>query len=190
MKTQINEQVIIRLAKPEDKYAIIEIQYKALKVLSAKDYNPKQLKALLKSKSIARKSPETIFIAEINQRTVGFASLLQPPNTIGAVFVHPKFARKNIGTKLLQHLEQEAIKNEVPILWVCSSLTGHGFYRANGYQSIRKTTFPLYSTYIPCIQMKKRLLPVSKDEIVKEFSQFLTMTLISIAIIFLSSLKN
>ena len=116
MKSQINQKIIISLAKPEDKYEIIKIQYNALKVLSAKDYSSKQLSALLKSKSIARKSAETIFIAEINSQVIGFASLLHPPNTIGAVFVNPNFTRKNVGTSLLKRLEQEATENNIAIL--------------------------------------------------------------------------
>lgn len=93
MTSQINKNVnvIIRLAQPTDRNAIVKIQYNAIKVLAAKDYTPQQLKALLKSKSTPRKSPETIFIAEINREPVGFASLLYPPNTIGAVFVDRRF---------------------------------------------------------------------------------------------------
>ena len=184
MKSQINEQVTIRLAQPEDKYQIIEIQYNALKIIAAKDYNHQQLNALLKSKSIPRKSPETIFIAEINGQAVGFASLLHPPHTIGAIFVSPNFMRRKIGTLLIRRLEQEAIEQKVPILWVYSSLTGYNFYQANGYQTIYETAFPLYSHYIPCIRMKKRLLPVSQDELLQEISQLLLFITLVLLIIF------
>ena len=172
MKSQINKKVIIRPVKPEDKDDIVKIQYDALKIIAAKDYRPKQLNALLKSKSVPRKSPETIFMAEISGQPVGFASLLDPPNTIGAVFVHPNFARRSVGTLLLKRIEQEAIANRISVLWVHSSLTGHAFYKANGYQTIREICIPLYSTYIPCMLMKKRLLPIDKQEIIMELSQF------------------
>ncbi len=184
MKPQINQRVTIRPAKPEDEDKIVEIQYNAIKIIAAKDYSHKQLNALLKSKSIPRKSPETVFIAEINGQPVGFASLLSPPNIISAVFVDPNFIRRNIGTLLIHRLEKEAIKNKVPILWVYSSLTGYSFYRANGYQTIRKAYLPLYSTYIPCIQMKKRLLTITSNEIRKELYQFIAATAIAIAIVY------
>lgn len=175
MKKQVNDRITIRLARPQDEYTIVKIQFNAFKVLAIKDYNSKQLNALLKSKSKPRKSREIILIAEIDQQPVGFASLLHPFNMIGAVFVSPNFARKGIGSKLLQSLEQEAIKYNVPILWVCSSLTGYSFYQANGYRTVRKTVLPLYSTYIPCIQMKKRLLSVTKKEILQEVYQLLVI---------------
>ena len=184
MKSKINQKVVIRLAKPEDKYKIVKIQYSALRITAAKDYNHRQIQALLKSKSTFRQSPETIFVAEIDGHPVGFASLLHPPNTIGAVFVSPQFTRRNIGTLLIQTLEQEAIKNKISVLWVCSSLTGYSFYKANGYQTISKTVFPLYSTYIPCIQMKKRLLPATTDEAIKEICQLIIAIIIVILITF------
>ena len=191
MKQQLHYKVTIRLAEPKDKYDIVKIQFYALKVLAAKDYNSEQLNALLRSKSTPRQSWETIFVAEIEQKVVGFASLLYPFNTIGAVFVDPLFVRRNIGTQLIERLEEEAIAYKVPVLWVYSSLTGYSFYQANGYQTIKKTTLPLYSTYIPCVRMKKRLLPVSKSEIFYEISQLLAVTILTAgAISFFSIMIN
>ena len=172
MKLQIDDLVKVRLAKPQDRDDIIRIQLSALKILAAKDYNQEQLDALLKSKSMPRNSDEMIFIAEIDGRSIGFASLLYPFNTIGAMFVDPDFARRGVGSKLLQILEQEAMGHKVSILWVCSSLTGHPLYLANGYRTLRSTVFPLYSTYIPCKQMKKRILPLTPKEVFDEMSQF------------------
>lgn len=183
MELPIEQKVIIRPAKPEDKYIIVEIQYRALKTLVAKDYSYRQLNALLRSKSTPRKSPEIIFVAEINGQPVGFASLLHPFNTIGAIFVDPNYIRRNIGTLLIKRIELEAIANKIPVLWVYSSLTGYDFYRANGYQTIGKAFLPLYSTYIPCVRMKKRLLTVSQNEILSEIYQFVTAIIIAIALI-------
>lgn len=183
MKLPIEQKVVIRPAKPEDKYIIVEIQYRALKTLGAKDYSYRQLKALLRSKSTPRKSPEIIFVAEVDGQPVGFASLLNPFKTIGAIFVDPNFIRRNIGTLLIKRIEQEAIANQISVLWVYSSLTGYDFYRANGYQTIYKAFLPLYSTYIPCMRMKKRLLAVSKNEVRSEIYQFVTAIIIAIALI-------
>lgn len=185
MQQPIDEKIIIRLAKPEDRDIIVDIQFNAIKTLSAKDYNYRQLNALLRSKSFYRKAKEITFVAEINQKVVGFASLLYPFNTIGAIFVDPNFARRKIGTKLLQRLEQEAITNRIPILWVSSSLTGYPFYRANGYRTIIKTNFPLYSTYIPFIQMKKRLLLVTREERLREAYQFFAVFVVTTLIVLL-----
>ncbi|WP_026102554.1 GNAT family N-acetyltransferase [Pleurocapsa sp. PCC 7319] len=185
MHQPISEDIIIRLAKPEDSEIIVDIQYNAIRIISAKDYNYRQLNALLRSKSFQRKSKEIIFVAEINHQVVGFASLIYPFNTVGGIFVSPAFARKGVGTKLLQRLEQEVIANNIPILWVSSSLTGYPFYQANGYRTIVRTNFPLYSTYIPVVQMKKRLLSVTRKEIFREVYQFFAVIAMTTIITFL-----
>ena len=182
MQQPISEDIIIRLAKPEDAEVIVDIQYNAIRILSAKDYNCRQLNALLRSKSFQRKSKEIIFVAEVNHQVVGFASLIYPFNTVGGIFVSPVFARKGVGTKLLQRLEQEAIANNIPVLWVSSSLTGYPFYQANSYRTIVRTNFPLYSTYIPVIQMKKRLLSTTRQEIFREIYQFFAVIAMTILI--------
>ena len=183
MKLQIDDVVRIRLAKSQDRDDIVRIQLNAFKVLAAKDYDREQLEALIQSKSTPRDSNEIIFIAEIDGQPVGFAALIYPFNTINAVFVDPDFARRGVGSKLLQTLEREAVKHNVPILWVCSSLTGHNFYRANGYRTLRTTVFPLYSTYIPCRQMKKRILPITLKEVFDEVSQLLMAMGVAILLI-------
>lgn len=183
MKLHIDDIVGVRLAKPQDQAEIIKIQLDAFKFLGAKDYNEEQLEALIASKKLPRNSDEIIFIAEIDRQIVGFASLLSSFNTIGAVFVDPNFARQGVGSRLLNNIEQEARKHRVPVLWVCSSLTGHYFYRANGYRTLRTTVLPLDNTYIPCKQMKKRILPVTSREVFDEISQLLMAMAVMILVI-------
>jgi len=183
MKLHIDNVVDVRLAKPQDQKKIIKIQLDALKFLAAKDYNEEQLEALLANKRMPRNSDEIIFIAEIDGKVVGFASLLSSFNTIGAVFVDPNFVRKGVGSRLLVKIEQEARRHGVPILWVCSSLTGYNFYKANGYRTLLTTVLPLDSTYIPCKQMKKRILPVTTREIFDEVSQLLMVMTVMILVV-------
>lgn len=183
MKLHVDNLVNVRRAKLQDQAEIIQIQLDALQFLAAKDYNQEQIDALLTSKKTPRGSDEIIFIAEIDKKVVGFASLLSSFNTIGAVFVDPDFVRRGIGSKLLANIEQEARKHGVPILWVCSSLTGYHFYKANEYRTLSTTVVPLDSTYIPCKQMKKRILPVTTKEIFDEISQLLMAMVVMILVV-------
>ena len=165
MMQQKDGKVIIRLAQPQDSAQIVKLQLDSIKTLSAQDYSPSQLQALLDSKSCPRPWDETILVAEIDRQIAGFASLLKGLNVIGAVFVHPNFVRRGIGTKLLKSVEQKAIRNKIKILWVCSSLNAHGFYLANGYKTIQKVNIRHdFLVPVPCIQMKKSLA----DSICKE----------------------
>lgn len=183
MKLHIDDVVDVRLAKPQDQAQIIKIQLDALQLITAMDYNEEQLEALLESKKMPRGSDEIIFIAEIDRQIVGFASLLDSFNTIGAVFVDPNFIRRGVGSRLLIKIEQEARKHGVPVLWVCSSITACNFYQANGYRTLRTTFLPLGSTYIPCKQMRKRILPVTTREVFDEISQLLMAMVVMILVI-------
>ena len=164
MKISNHQKLLIRLATPRDSQPIVQLQYDSLRFLAADDYTPRQLEALLASKSCPRVWDETIFIAEINRKIVGFASISNYINIVNAVFVKPNFARCGIGTQLLLTIEQEAVKNNLKELKVCSSLTGHAFYLANGYKTLGKTAISVDSISIPCINMKKRLLFKTKIE--------------------------
>ena len=188
---QRSGSILIRRATPEDEPDIIRIQCRAISVLGTKDYNPKQIKALLRSKSKPRFASEIILVAEIAGSIVAIAAMLSSSNVISAVFVEPNFTRRGIGSLLLQHLERESVNNKVPVLWVSSSLTGQNFYRVNGYSEVEKINFVLGSSYIPCMRMKKRLLPISKQEITDELIQLLmAMILICFIVISLQALTE
>ena len=165
MMQQKDRKVVIRLARPQDSDNIVKLQLDSIKTLSANDYSPSQLQALLDTKSCPRPWDETILVAEIDRQIAGFASLLKGLNVIGAVFVHPNCVRRGIGTKLLQSVEKKAIQNKIKILWVCSSLNAHAFYLANGYQTIQKVNIRhKFVVPIPCIQMKKNLSYLAHKE--------------------------
>jgi putative acetyltransferase len=157
---------IIRSANSNDISQIIAVQLKSLEVLAAQDYQPHQLQVLLASKKCKRGRFEIIFVAAIEQQIIGFAALDRFTNSLTGLFIDPEYTRQGIGTKLLQRIEQEAIKFKIPILWVCASLTGYPFYLANSYQELGKIGINLHGVTIPCIQMKKRLLtPTVKQQI-------------------------
>ena len=158
------QNFMIRVANQRDMPQIIDTQLKSLAILANRDYYPHQLQALLASKNCQRPRLEIIFVAEIEQKIVGFAALDPKTNSLAGLFVNPDYTRQGIGTKLIQTIEQEAINLKIPILWVCASLTGYPFYLANKYQDLGKTHILLGCTVIPCIQMRKRLLTPTKIE--------------------------
>ena len=190
MKQQ-SDSIWIRRATSEDEPEIIRIQCKAISILTTGDYNPQQIKALLRSKSKPRSASEIVWVAEIAGSIIGFAATFGSLNIISAVFVEPNFTRRGIGSLLLQHLEREAINHKIPVLWVSSSLTGQNFYRANGYFKIARIYLVLGFSYIPCIHMKKRLLPMTKQEFTAELTQLLrAVILIYFVVISLQTLAE
>ncbi|MEM9275609.1 MAG: GNAT family N-acetyltransferase [Cyanobacteria bacterium P01_F01_bin.143] len=154
-----NQKISIRVAQPEDSDAIVQLQLISIKTLCVEDYSPEQLQALLHSKNRHRYWDENIFIAEIGQLIVGFAALQKYNYVITAMFVHPQYIRRKIGTKLLRHIEQIARKKRVKKLLVYSSLTGQKFYVRNGFTPICQYNILLQQRVVfPSVKMSKKLL--------------------------------
>ncbi len=155
----------IRLAQSEDLERIIELQSRSIRLMSA-DYNPRQIEALVRSQASARLSYDEIsFLAFYNDELVGFACLIDNSFQVGGVYVHPNFTRQGIGTQLLEVIEKTASQKGCKVIQVMSSLTAVNFYQARGYQVIRQSGFfSEFSTWIPCIILKKYLVPLTKGE--------------------------
>jgi putative acetyltransferase len=152
--------VEIRLATIEELDEIVELQTHSLLHLSAQDYNPEQIEALVHDQANWRGLREAIFVAESDGKIAGFSALSIDYGQITGVYVLPEFTRQGIGTQLLVALEEAALQKKYRHLWVISSLTAISFYKANGYDETRKTGF-MTSTdiWIPCARLEKRLGP-------------------------------
>jgi putative acetyltransferase len=154
------EEIKIRLAKPEDSSQITALQVLSITLLSSQHYSASQIQALVEDKSRKRAYQEIIFVAELQNRIVGFSaiSFLWNITLITAVFVHPDLIRRGIGTRLLMQLEQEALQAKRRSLMVTASLNGQPFYEANGYVPLESRSIQLNSgETIPCVAMHKSL---------------------------------
>ena len=75
---------------------------------------------------------------------------------IRAIFVHPAWARKGLGTLMLEHCEQQARKAGFRRLEMGSTLTGAPLYRLKGYEELEKIAIPLPNgEALPVIRMTK-----------------------------------
>lgn len=150
--------VYIRQSKPEDLESISQLQADSLRTLSL--YSSNQIESLIRSQKIPKfQSYETIFVAEYDNKIVGFAYfLIFLEFRVNGIFVHPNFMRRGIGTKLLNAIEEVAIERKCRVINVMASLSSVDFYKANGYEVIRKSGFHSeFSTWIECVNLEKRL---------------------------------
>ena len=171
----------IRLAKPEDTADILELQARSIRTLS-QDYNAKQIESLIRSQKSQRFINEIIFVAQRNNRLVGFASLCIHTPQIGAMFVHPDFMRQGIGTKLLMAIEEAAIEKRYKIIYVMSSLSAVNFYRSMDYEITRQSGLLLeIDNWLPCTDLQKQLIPFTE---VEKWMRQITLLMICLAAIF------
>jgi N-acetylglutamate synthase-like GNAT family acetyltransferase len=75
---------------------------------------------------------------------------------IRAIFVHPEWARRGLGTLMLEYCEERAREAGFTRLEMGSTLTGAPLYRLKGYQEIERIAIPLPNgEALPVIRMAK-----------------------------------
>lgn len=88
-------------------------------------------------------------------------SLLDPAcdaAKIRAFFVHPRWARRGLGTLILEICEKAAISAGFRRLEMGATLSGVAFYRARGYAEIEKQSVPLGNgEKLPIVRMAKEV---------------------------------
>ncbi|MGF1492254.1 MAG: GNAT family N-acetyltransferase [Microcoleaceae cyanobacterium] len=152
--------VSIRYAGSEDLIRVLRVQIDALRTLCVSDYTPQQIEALIerniRHSSFGGSRNEITLVAEVDGVVGGCATLMG--YRITAIYVHPQFARKGIGTQLLVGLEQMAMNNRVNTLRVAASFNAKSFYQANGYQLVSQSHFLTNEgLQIPYLNMRKHL---------------------------------
>ena len=163
MKLLEGNKLLIRVAKPEDIKTITELQISAIETLYKKNYSLQQIQALTQNKNRKQFWDEIVFIAEKEGKVLGFASLLKYRKVINGIYIDPNFTCQKIETKLLTALEKEALKRNISVLSVTSSLTDRAFYASRGYTTIANCNFWKMGVLVPCVAMKKQLVTSNKD---------------------------
>ena len=177
----------IRRAETADIPRIRELIDASVRGLQVRDYTPAQIEGALQSvygvdsQLIA---DGTYFVAEISdssrRRMVACGgwskrktlyggdqyarredSLLDPVHDaakIRAFFVHPEFARRGLGTLILEACENAAISAGFTRLEMGATLSGVPFYRARGYAEIENQEVTLGNGHtLPIVKMAKTI---------------------------------
>lgn len=177
---------VIRKATLDDQSEIEKLIADSVRGLSHTDYNKKQIELSIKSvfgvdtELIADK---TYFVAEANDgKLVGCggwskrqtlygasiysqsrdSNLLNPEidaAKIRAFFIHPDFARRGIGTAILEQCEQEAKSYGFTSAEMMATLPGVKLYAVRGYQGNEQYKVPIGENLdIICVKMTKNLI--------------------------------
>ena len=132
----------IRRATAWDAEAAYEIVLRALRETNARDYPASVIDRLVLTlpEGVASKLEEWhAYVAVVHGRIVGTGSL--NGKTVRAVFVHPDYQGRGIGTKLMDAVENAASVQSVDTLTVQSSITAQPFYAKRGFKVVRETFY-------------------------------------------------
>jgi GNAT acetyltransferase-like protein len=178
-------KIWVRKAVLADVARLREVIEASVRGLQAEDYSPSQIERALKSVyGVDTKliSDGTYFVAEVtatnriaiagcggwSKRKTLFGgdqyaeredSLLDPARDaakIRAFFVHPEWARRGIGSLILEACENAARMAGFTRLEMGATLSGVAFYQAKGYAALENLDVPLSNgEALPIVKMAK-----------------------------------
>jgi GNAT superfamily N-acetyltransferase len=136
----------IRPADVTDEPAIEHLHRASVRRLAVSHYSPAQLESLLAGGTLDRQliKAGTYYVAELGDTLVGSGGWMPVEHGPGdpwrarirAVFVHPDWARRGIGRRLVTHAETAAAQVGFAILELEATLGGVPLYRSLGYREV------------------------------------------------------
>jgi len=176
-------EIAIRMATMQDVPALKELIPTSARELSKGYYTPQQAESAIKyifgvdTQLIADK---TYYIAEADGQVVGCGGwskrktlyggdqmkteqdpLLDPEQDAGrirAFFIHPEWARKGIGRRIIEACEDAAKADGFTRMELGATLPGEPLYAAMGYEVTDRFDIPMGDgTALPAAHMKKQL---------------------------------
>ena len=146
----------IRPATVEDAPSVWETHVSAIRILCRDAYTPEQIEAWAgPRKPEDYRKPITdgqLFVAEVAGRVVGFGEFSK--EEVRAVYVHPEFGRRGIGTALFRRVVEALGKLGVEKASLDASITSVPFYLAMGCKAGVQQIHRLGSgVEIPCVPM-------------------------------------
>jgi putative acetyltransferase len=149
---------MIRRAVPSDCPSIYEAHTRAIRELCSEDYDQIQIEAWAGPRKptdyLKPISSGRLFVAEIDNKVVGFSEYDEETKELKAVYVNPDYARRGIGTALFTHACDEARAEGLDSLWLDASLTAVPFYLAVRCERQQDTRHRLMSgVELGCVRM-------------------------------------
>ncbi|WP_420629343.1 GNAT family N-acetyltransferase [Candidatus Leptofilum sp.] len=147
----------IRVARVADAEAIWQLHNRSVLSLCAADYSLEQLADWVKHSTLARQQARLkkhcVFVAEEDDRLIGFVRWNPATNELCSLFVDPDFVRRGVASALMETACQDALACGVTKFWLDASLTAVPFYKATGWQTIKQ----MMHGELACVRMTKQL---------------------------------
>ena len=156
--------VEISRARVKDRHGICRVHKSSITILCGRHYSATEIEdwigALNPDHYLEALRTETVFVARVGNRIVGFAQMRATEATIEALYVHPRHVRHGTGTKLLVCLENEARTSGRELISLDATLNSVPFFLLRGYlflsEGARRASGDANA---PRVKMEKRLQP-------------------------------
>lgn len=152
---------VIRKATSADVDACWQIRHLSVKHECSGLYPADQLEAWTggtASRAFAAAVEDCFLVATVDNRVVATGMLNLGTGKIDAIFVHPDFMKRGIGSAMVGHLEELARYERLAKLELDSTLNAAGFYRTLGFVGEAVARFPSKrGLVLDCVPMVKDL---------------------------------
>ena len=156
----------IRPARAADGPAIEQLHGEFIRRLAVSYYSPAQLESVLAGGMLDRAlvAAGTYYVAELGDRLVGSGGWMPVGRDPGgrwrarirAIFVHPDWARRGIGRRLVAHAETAAAETGFGIFELEASLPGVPLYQSLGYREVARCGLAMPDgATLPDVRMEK-----------------------------------
>ena len=153
--------VSLRPFLPADAPALIDIFRAAIEEIASEDYDSAQLEAWTAKADdeggfTKKLASQLTLIGLVDGAVAGFASL-KGADVIDLLYVHPRYARRRVGSILCEALEKLAGARGASKISVDASDTAQPLFEKRGYLAIRRNTIPLGDVWLGNTTMQKPL---------------------------------
>ena len=155
-------EITIRKATHQDREALREIHVSSIRELGKSHYSEAEVIAWSTGRTLARYeehiSERHVIVAQNRSMPVGFGTLDITTGEILQLYVRPEYARKRIGTLILDELLCAARAAGLHEVHCISSLNARDFYVDAGFQPGQKCKHRFIDGgELDCVPMKKLL---------------------------------
>jgi len=176
-------EISIRLAVMDDVPTLKKLIPESARALSQGYYTPQQIDSAIKyifGVDTQLVEDKTYYVAEAEGQIVGCGGwskrktmfggdqmkaesdpMLDPKEDAGrirAFFIHPNWARKGIGRRIIQACEDAALADGFTRMELVATMPGEPLYAAMGYEATKRFDQPIQDgTTLPLAHMKKQL---------------------------------
>ncbi len=155
-------KVTIKPAAVDDARRMKELHKRSVMGLCGKEYTRDQLIGWVNRSSLEkfqfRLENHRSFVAEQDQKMIGFVRWNPKTRELCSIFVDPDHIRQGVASELMDTAIKDALTHQVDQLWLDASLTAVTFYESRGWIKVETST----NGFLECIRMTKQIADQSR----------------------------
>ena len=153
----MSANITIRKATETDAERIHKIQCDSVRKLCSTVYPPEIIEGWLKNRTPAIYlygiPAWGMYVAETGGKVIGFGGAV--PGEIISTYVDPAFARRGVGTMLMNHGMKTANIKAPGVIRIQSTQNARPFYEAFGFRVVQDIKLQRNDIEIPCYEMQR-----------------------------------